>query len=309
MDATRDGEASEVFAISLAVIAAASWGLSAVLVRRGLRDASTSAGTFVSLVSGLIFTALLVFVFERRELLDTPLRGVLLFGVIGMLNFPIGRFFNYMSMDRLGVGRSTPLLASAPLFAVIIAVLFTGESITPATAGGIALILGGLYVTIVTPRRGAPTPNAPEATPRARLLAGVGFALGAALAYGSSQVLVRQGVGDLATPLVGSMLALAWGTTGFAILAARSWAQRGERFRHGALYFAAGGIFSACGVMLMFQALSRGEVVVLSPVLSTNPLFTLVFAALFLRGVERITLRVVLGALLVVGGVVVLSVA
>ena len=60
--------------------------------------------------------------------------------------------------------------------------------------------------------------------------------------------------------------------------------------------------------MLMFQALSRGPVVVLSPVVSTNPLFTLLFASIFLRGVERITPRVVAGALLVVGGVVVLSV-
>ena len=46
---------------------------------------------------------------------------------------------------------------------------------------------------------------------------------------------------------------------------------------------------------------------VISPVLATNPLFTLLFASIFLRGVERITPRVVLGALLVVAGVVVLS--
>jgi drug/metabolite transporter (DMT)-like permease len=57
----------------------------------------------------------------------------------------------------------------------------------------------------------------------------------------------------------------------------------------------------------MFVSLSRGEVVVVSPVLATNPLFTLIMASLLLRGVERITSRVVLGAVLVACGVALLS--
>jgi drug/metabolite transporter (DMT)-like permease len=73
---------------------------------------------------------------------------VALFGVIGILNFPMGRFFNYLSMSRLGVARSTPLLASAPLFAVILAVFLTGEDLRLATAAGIVLIFAGLYITL-----------------------------------------------------------------------------------------------------------------------------------------------------------------
>jgi drug/metabolite transporter (DMT)-like permease len=56
-----------------------------------------------------------------------------------------------MAMSRLGVGRSTPILASAPLFALILAVLFTGEELKLATAVGTALILGGLYLTLTAP--------------------------------------------------------------------------------------------------------------------------------------------------------------
>ena len=68
-------------------------------------------------------------------------------------------------------------------------------------------------------------------------------------------------------------------------------------------------LWLAGGVMLMFQALSRGNVVVVSPLVSTNPLFTLVLAAVLLRDVERITRRTIVGALLVVLGVVVVTVA
>lgn len=143
---------SGILAIVLALGAAASWGFSAVLVRMGLRHMSTSAGTLISLCTGLVFTAVLVVLFQFEALTSIGLSAVLLFGIIGMLNFPIGRFFNYLAMGHLGVARSTPLLASAPLFAVIIAVLFTGEQITLATAAGVALILGGLYVTVTAPR-------------------------------------------------------------------------------------------------------------------------------------------------------------
>ena len=150
---------------------------------------------------------------------------------------------------------------------------------------------------------------APTESPSYRtLVTGVAFALGAAASYGSAQVLTRQGIGNLAPPLVGTLISLCWGTLGFALLSARNLGSRGDHFRRGALFFATGGVFSATGVLLMFYALGMGQVVVIAPVLATNPLFTLLFAAIFLRGVERITPRVILGALLVVSGVAVLSI-
>ena len=157
-------------------------------------------------------------------------------------------------------------------------------------------------------RDGASMSPAAAGAPRRTLITGVAFAISAAMAYGSSQVMTRHGIGSLAPPLVGSLIALFWGTLGFAILSARNLGGRGDHFRRGALFFTTGGIFSAMGVLLMFLALGRGTVVVVSPVLATNPLFTLIFAAIFLRGVERITLRIVMGALLVVAGVAVLSI-
>jgi drug/metabolite transporter (DMT)-like permease len=137
-----------MFAILLALTAAACWGLSAVLVRTGLKHLTATVGTFISLVSALALTTLLVVALQFEELTDVSLKAVAMFAVIGILNFPMGRFLNYLAMSHLGVGRSTPLLASAPLFAVLGAVLFTGEELQLATVAGIGLILGGLYVTL-----------------------------------------------------------------------------------------------------------------------------------------------------------------
>ena len=147
-----------------------------------------------------------------------------------------------------------------------------------------------------------------EARATGRIVAGVLFAFGAAISYGASQVLTRQSVTDLASPLTGSAIALFWGTLGFSLLAARGLRDRSVNFRRGALLFTGAGIFAAIGLIGLFQALERGTVVLVSPVVSVNPLFTLLFAAVLLREVERINLQVVIGALLVVGGVVVLTV-
>ena len=144
-------------AILIALCAAFCWGSSAILVRTGLRYvSSTATGTLISLTSGMIFSWALVLLFERDAMLHVPLESVTLFALVGILNFPMGRFFNYMSMSRLGVSRSTPILASAPFFAMLIAVLFTGESVGPATLLGAGLILAGLYVTITAPRTSTP---------------------------------------------------------------------------------------------------------------------------------------------------------
>ncbi len=134
--------------VGLALVAAASWGFSAVLVRSGLRHLTPVVGTLVSLVAALLLTLVLVLVLQPDELLDVSTKALLMFAIIGILNFPMGRFFNYLSMSHLGVGRSTPILASAPLFAVLGAVVFTGEAVELATVAGMALILGGLYLTL-----------------------------------------------------------------------------------------------------------------------------------------------------------------
>jgi drug/metabolite transporter (DMT)-like permease len=137
--------------VALALGAALSWGFGAVFVRLALRDMSAALGTLISLVAGLLFTALLVVAFQLDAALSLSAEALLLFGIVGIFNFPLGRFLNYLSMSLIGVGRSTPILASSPLFAMVLAIIFLGESLNLAAIAGTALIMAGLYVTIASP--------------------------------------------------------------------------------------------------------------------------------------------------------------
>ncbi len=146
--------------------------------------------------------------------------------------------------------------------------------------------------------------------PSASSVRGYVFAFTAAIAYAASQVLARHGVSDFQAPLVGTTIALGFASIGFILILVRNLeSQSSSDFRRGSLFFGVAGIFSAVGVSSMFVALENADVVVVSPVSSTNPLFTLLFAAILLRDLERFNIRILMGSMLVVLGVVVISLA
>src|SRR6266567_4288266 len=69
----------------------------------------------------------------------------------------------------------------------------------------------------------------------------------------------------------------------------------------------AGGIAENAGVFLVLASLSFGDVSIVTPLAGTSPLFVLLLAYFFPSHAEKLTWRVVVGAVLIVLGVVMLS--
>ena len=132
--------------------------------------------------------------------------------------------------------------------------------------------------------------------------------IGAALAYGVSAVLVRQGVADMTTPLVGAAIALLSGTLVLAAIGVKSPESNLRQKKRSIAFLLIAGIIAAAGILSSFFALSMAPVVVVSPLQSISPLFALLWSYLFLGKLERITLRVILGTILVVGGVALVAI-
>jgi uncharacterized membrane protein len=63
------------------------------------------------------------------------------------------------------------------------------------------------------------------------------------------------------------------------------------------------GLTENLSVFLTVVALGLGTVSVVTPLTSTSPIFVLLLSPLLLRGVERVTVRIVLGTVLIVLGV------
>lgn len=143
---------------------------------------------------------------------------------------------------------------------------------------------------------------------RTDTIIGKALAVGAALVAGTSAVLIRQGLADLAPPLVGAAIALFSGTLALGVieLGSANMSLKGEKRSVGFLLLA--GVASGIAVTANYFALSIAPVVIVAPVSNTSPLFALLLAHLFLGNLERISLRIVFGTILVVVGVILIAI-
>ena len=73
------------------------------------------------------------------------------------------------------------------------------------------------------------------------------------------------------------------------------------------LFMTISGLSTGFGVSSWYLALSMIPVIVVAPVVSAYPLFTIALAAIFLRNVDKITYKTILGALLVLIGIIVVG--
>ena len=141
--------------------------------------------------------------------------------------------------------------------------------------------------------------------------AAIGYVCGliSGVFYGAWSVVAKHALSGYGVPaLVFATIAFLFGTLMFLPLVGRTLPKTVMSARRSAMYFILSGLGSGSAIILMAFALERGEVVVVSPIVSVSPLITLVLAWVLLRQLERITLTLAFGALLVVGGVVLVAI-
>ena len=150
------------------------------------------------------------------------------------------------------------------------------------------------------------TAQATQARLSRTLLVGYLLAGAASIAYGASLVLAKQVVQDT-PPLVGSTLGMVFGVLVLSALSARD-IRRDKNVRlRGYVWAGLGGWAAAGGITLMFLAMSHSPVVVVAPIVAVNPLTAIFFGQIFIRGMERLTWRLFIGAVMVVAGVIVIG--
>ncbi len=149
---------------------------------------------------------------------------------------------------------------------------------------------------------------------RKDIVLGRACAFGAALAYGGGMVLTRRGVGTLASPLVGATISLVAGTLVMSLITIRGIKASNitrvslKQNSRAIIFLLISGVAASLGVVASFFALSLTPVVVVSPILNTGLLFTFAWSHFFLAHRERITLKLIAGAILVVAGVILITI-
>ena len=146
-------------------------------------------------------------------------------------------------------------------------------------------------------------------TQRRRLYMGYVASLGSAFGYGSGTLASRIAVTDYGPAMVATAFSLVFGAAVVASLFYRDAIRDLATAAPGdILLVSLAGLSAGWGVSFYFLALSKAPIVLVAPLAGTHPLVSIVLTHLFLQRLERVTLRTVAGAMLVVVGVALLAV-
>ena len=274
------------------LIAALCFGLNAVLVRKALRHTTPATATIsVAAVQTLILSTLLVF-----DLPAFNLEAVVYFIVAGFLAAILGRTFNYMSIEKLGVPVSTSLVGTNPLWAMILGVVFLGETVTLSTISGSILVVVG--VALISGWGKDSNLN----------LRDMGIPLASAFFYAASSAVRKIGLNILPESVLGAVVGAMTGLIAYPILMRLMGRTNEFKFsRESAPFLIAGGITTSIAWISMFMATQQGPVGVVSAIIGANPLFGLVLSVVLLKDTESITPQVIIGCLTIVAAVIVIT--
>jgi drug/metabolite transporter (DMT)-like permease len=195
------------------------------------------------------------------------------------------------AVQAAGASRAGILFGMAPLFSALIAVAAFGEPLRWLLAAGTLLVVAGGVAMALEGER-----------PSHYRAHGAALALTVAVGFGVRDNVARSLTKNVAARPLAQATALMLGAS--IVLVANLLRRRSpfSRLRTAFAPFAGSAVVTAVAQATLFEALDRGRVTVVAPLVGTGVLWTVVFAAVFLGRSELVGMRLVLVALFVVAG-------
>lgn len=214
------------------------------------------------------------------------------FGVLGVSNFCINRWVYYTGMRVMGPSRHVTITSLSPLPTLVIAVVVLGEEPSRLVLLGTALVVAGIAAVSYAPSKGK------------WFQAGIGWSLTAMLMFAVGGYMRNRGMNLMPA----SALLTAWAA---AVAVPASEIFRPLLPKH--FFSWKGATWALAPVIVLGIALNSVQQVFLNlslrdhlslavPVLSATPVFVMLFSAVFLRDLERLNRRVVVGVLITITG-------
>ena len=285
-------------AIVLSLLGGISFGAMAIFLRKGLaRVPDAELGSFHTQAFGLATALIATAIITRFQ--DIDIEGVWPFLVLGLAVPGMTQMMWTFAVRDIGVSRAMVITGGIPLASSVAAIIFLGEPLRAPLALGTILIVAGGVVLAWDPAR-----------PANYKAAGVLWVLATIALFTGRDTISRWVTTDREVSGVVAASALLVGAT-IAILLYIVVSRRRDRpLRQIAATwrpFVFCGIFFGAAYLSLMEAIDRGEITIVIPLLGTFVLWTVLFAAIFLRDTEAISKRLVIAAVLVVAGAAVVG--
>ncbi|MFC1955449.1 EamA family transporter [Chloroflexota bacterium] len=288
----------------LALASGFGFSVEQVFVRKGAhRSGESFSPVVISLFLGVIVFGILVVISgEVNEMASLSWLGVSSLTGAGILHFLIGRMAAYTSVRLIGANRAVPIHSSNLLFAALLGIIFLKESFGVPLLLAILLISGGII--LIGARR---APRATETNiSRGTLTKGVLAALTSAICWSVSPLLVKIGLNEVGSPLLGTFISYIAASIIMGILV--SYPGNNQRLRRlertSLIPFTIASIAVSVGQLCRYVALDYTQISIAIPLIgSARALFTFPLSFLFNRQIESFNLRTMIGAISIVMGI------
>jgi drug/metabolite transporter (DMT)-like permease len=282
--------------IACALASGFAWAVGAILYRR-LSDRLSAPGLNLTksvLSVGVLATATLLFGLQPIDR-----QSLALLAVSGVLGIAVGDTLFFMALKHLGATIVLLLVTLGQVLTVVLAVVLLGEKSSGLVWLGIALVILGVALGMLT--------KLTEENRRYNLR-GLLFGLLAVAAMAVGVIITKRGIATVSA-VQATTIRMVSGVIGLVVwgLATGRTAEWLAPLRDRTLVrnvAVAVCVASLGGFWLSHVAIKYVEVSIANTLNSTEPIFVLPLAAIFLR--ERIRWNVVVGAVVAVGGVVVI---
>jgi uncharacterized membrane protein len=278
-----------------ALLASISFALFAVYGWLGLRYSTPLTATIVSLAARTATLGAAVIL--TGGIPHYARLALMIFVFLGVLQSAIS-LLTFIGLQKVGTSRSQPLRNSYPLWSAAIAITFMDEQAGLAVLGGTLLIVAG--VVLISWK--------PDTIPSNYHWWHVLYSLAAGFLAGVAFPLRRYGLTINNEPIFFSAVVAIVSLLG--VMPFSLWGRADRRIvwhPRGVMHFLWSGFFEALGALLTLVALTTGQVVIVSPIVATTPLFSLVISLIFLRGKEQVNGRTIVGTIAVVAGTIAIA--
>lgn len=281
----------------LALLSALSYSLGAVSIRKKLNESNFISVTLITTIIGAVISWILVPITVPLNIID--LDGILLFVIAGALAPCFSRLLYFKGMEELGASINASVIATNPMVGSLIAVFLLGEHPTLVVWIGMLTVISGILMI----ERGY-YPSRRDATTNVTRSALV-YPLVTIGLVGPAYVVRRMALNVCGEPMIGVAIGYSVSLSIYLFLSFLSKSFRGstEINKRTFKLFWKGGLCWCLGHLSLFYALRYGDVSIVAPIANIDPLFVLLFTYLFLKKLEKVSLPLLIGTMMIVIGI------
>lgn len=287
--------------ILFGLLAAFFFAAHSVAVKGGMKGSNPMTATLISSVSNTVFLWVVAVLFLPFDIFFN--KGLIYLCIAGILTPSLARIFMYTGIEKVGVSITASIKETAQFFAAFVAIIFLEEQISIAI--GVATIMTIMGVLLLSrTSAGVKKPDLLK-WKKTDLI----FPFGAAMLYGVSRFFRKFGMITVTSPWGGATVMATISLLFFPLIFLTIPNRQGLALNKKCFsFFALGGLLGGLGQVFALAAFKLGDVVIVGPLVSTAPFFSLLLTFVFLKKLERITTNVVMGAVLIVAAVIILTV-